>query len=129
MVKTKRRISQSGTLQALQKENRRLINEAESRKELVKIGEERLKLAQQNKRLLKQLRRSPTNVAARRALGIIGRGSLKASKLAGRGFFRASKSVGKNLVRYGRFLNEQEMKANKRVRKIKKVSRRKSKKK
>lgn len=106
------------TLQQLKAENRRLLNEAASRKELVKIGEERAKLAEQNKRLLKQLRRSPTGVAIRKTLGV-----------TGRGFFKAGKSVGKGLMRYGRFLNELEKQNQRKVKKIKKVSKTKTRKK
>ncbi len=99
------------TLQELQAENKRLRNEAESRKELVKIWEERTKLAEQNKRLLKQLRRSPTGVGIRKTLG-----------LTGRTFFKAGKSVGRGLVRYGKFLSEVERRNERKVRTIKKVS-------
>ena len=110
MPKTKRRgISESGTLQKLREQNKRLINEAESRKELVKIGEERARLAGQNKKLLKALRRSSTNVAARKILGV-----------TGKGVFKAGKSIGKNLMRYGRFLEEAERKNQRQVKKIKK---------
>ncbi len=87
------------TLQQLKADNARLMNEASSRIELVKIGEKRAELAQQNQKLLKQLRRSPTSVGIRRTLG-----------KTGRGFFKAGKSVGKGLIRYGRFLNEVERK-------------------
>ena len=96
------------TLQELQKENKRLVNEAESRKELVKIGEERLKLQEQNKKLLKQLRATPTNIAIRKTLGV-----------TGRGLFKAGKSVGKGLIRYGNFLEEQERKNVKKSSKVK----------
>jgi len=97
----------SKTLQELQRDNRRLKNEAESRKELVKIGQERVKLAEENRRLLIALRRSPTGVAIRKTLGV-----------TGRGLFKAGKSIGKNLVRYGNFLAEQEIKNQRRERNI-----------
>ena len=101
------------TLQQLQAENRRLINEAKSRTELVKIGEERAKLAEQNKRLLKQLRASPTGNQIRKSLGA-----------TGRGFFKVGKSVGKGLMRYGRFLNKLEQENQRRVQKVKRKAKR-----
>jgi len=98
------------TLQELQAENKRLRNEAESRKELVKIGEERFKLDAQNKRLLKQLRRSPTGVAIRKTLGV-----------TGKGFFKAGKSIGKGLIAYGRFLNKAEERNRRTIKKVSKT--------
>lgn len=99
------------TLQELQRENKRLINEAESRKELVKIGEERLSLQQQNQKLLKQLRRSPASVGIRNTLGHVGRG-----------FFKGGKSVAKGLIRYGKFLDEAERRNERRTKTLRKTS-------
>lgn len=99
------------TLQELQRENRRLKNEAESRMELVKIGEERAKLAAQNQKLLKALNRSSTGVAIRKTLGV-----------TGRGFFKAGKKIGSGLIRYGRFLDEAERRNEREARTIKRTS-------
>ncbi len=110
------------TLQELQKENKRLLNEANSRSELVKIGEERLRLQQQNQRLLKQLRRGPTSVGIRQALGVTGRTFFKVGKTTGRGLFKAGKTIGKGLIRYGNFLEKQAQKTDRRERSLKKTS-------
>ncbi len=97
------------TLKQLQKENKKLQEKIQARSDLVKLERKSVELRQQNRKLLGQLKRSPTEKAIRRQLNV-----------AGRGFFKGAKSIGSGLVRYGRFLNEEQDKIDRVRRKIRK---------
>ena len=98
----------SKSIKQLRQQNERLRAKIKAESELVNLEEERVKLGQQNKRLLKDLRRSPASKSARRTLRNIGRGA-----------FIVGKSIGKNLVRYGKFLDKVERRNQRATRKIK----------
>ena len=100
------------TLKQLQKENKDLQDKIQARGDLVKLERKSVELRQQNKKLLKQLKRSPTEKAIRRQLNV-----------AGKGFFKGAKSIGSGLVRYGRFLNEEQSKIDRARSKVRKAKR------
>lgn len=104
------------SLKKLQAENKKLQEKISSKSELLKLEQERVRLSRQNKVLLKQLKRSPTDKAVRRTLGNVGKGA-----------FIVGKSIGRGLIRYGRFLDERQQQLEGRSRKLKKVVKKKSK--
>lgn len=95
------------TLKQLQTENKKLQEKIQARSDLVKLERKSVELKQQNKKLLTQLKRSPTEKSIRRQLNV-----------AGRGFFKGAKSIGSGLMRYGRFLNEEQSKIDRARRKV-----------
>lgn len=98
----------SRNIKQLRKQNEVLRNKLKSKVELHNLEEERIKLGEQNRRLLKQLRRSPGQKATLRTLRNIGRGA-----------FIVGKSIGKGLIRYGRFLDQKEKVTRRRVKTLK----------
>ncbi len=116
----------SKTLQELQEKNKSLKNEAQFRRELVEIGEERnksdeenkkleKKLIEQNQRLSRGLNVSPTIIALRKTLDPIINF-----------FFKLGKAIYKGLMRYGKFLNEQERKNQRRIKQLNKPRKKKT---
>lgn len=99
------------TLKQIKAQNQRLRDQLKAKVELKKLEEERISLAEQNKKLLKQLKRSPTSKAITRELNKVGRG-----------LFVAGKTIGRGLIKYGRFLDEVERRNQSRERSLKKVS-------
>lgn len=100
------------TLQELQKQNKDLRNQLVSKREIEQIGRDRIKLLEQNKKLIRNLKGKPSTGTARRTLGVIGRG-----------FFKGGKTIGKGVIAYGRFLEKQEQRSRQRVKTLKKISR------
>ena len=85
------------TVDQLMKENARLKSNLEEKRKLRDLENERIMLGKQNKKLLSELSRSPTNREARRVIGVVGKE-----------VWKKGKTFGKNLAAYGRYLNEQE---------------------
>ena len=100
------------SLAKLRQENERLRKKISQEGDLIKLQEERVRLSRQNKQILKQLKRSPTEKAIRRAF-----------KGTGINLFKNVKTIGQGIVKYGRFLNEQEKKAKRKEKSLKKSSR------
>ncbi len=95
----------------LQKQNQRLKDQLSKRTELKKLEEERIRLQDQNKKLISELKRDPRTEKAKKVLGVVGRG-----------FFRGGVTVGKGLIAYGRFLDEKERGTRRKVKTLKKSS-------
>lgn len=111
-------MSEIKSLKKLRKQNEVLREKIQAEGELVRLEQERIRLGEQNRKLIRQLKRSPTEKAVRGVLNS-----------AGKGLFIAGKSVGKGLIRYGKFLDEKENEHKKKVRvKKKPIKRRKYKK-
>lgn len=96
------------SIKQLRRQNLKLRNQLKSKVELHNLEEERIRLGEQNKRLLKQLRRSPSSKATLRTLRNIGKGALIVGK-----------SLGKGLIAYGRFLNKAEKRNRRQARSLK----------
>lgn len=102
------------SLKKLQAENERLRKQVESREKLRELERERIQLSEKNKTLIKELKRDPRTEKAKKVLGVVGRG-----------FFKGGVTVGKGLIAYGKFLDEKERGTRKKVKKLKKSSKRK----
>ena len=107
MAKTK-------SLAKLRLQNQRLRDKIKAESELINLERERIDLAKKNKRILIELRRSPSEKATRSALRSIGRG-----------FFKGGKTLGKGLMRYARFIDKAERRNERASINLRKVSRRK----
>lgn len=105
----------SKSLAKLRSKNKKLEEQVGAKKELLQLEQDRLKLAKQNKQLLKEISRSPSEKVARQVLKDFGRGS-----------FIAGKTIGKGLVNYGRFLDKQQTQNRRKAKTLKKTIRRKT---
>lgn len=114
------------TLKQLRAQNEKLTKQIQAKGELKKLEEEGIRLGRQNKKLLTELRRSPTEKAVLRALNTGGKDLVRGSKIAGKGVFKGAKSIGSGLMRYGRFLNEEQDKIDRARGKIRKPKREKT---
>ena len=103
------------SLAKLKLDNEKLRKQVDAKKELLQLEQDRLILAKQNKQLLKEIRRSPSQKAAKQVF-----------KDFRKGAFVAGKTIGKGLINYGRFLDKQQTQNKRKARTLKKVIRRKT---
>ena len=103
------------SLKKLKLQNKKLQAQVDDKRELLKLEQDRLQLSKQNKQLIKEISRSPSEKVARRVF-----------KDFRKGAFIAGKSVGGSLIRYGKFLDKQQRQNKKRSTTLKKSIRRKT---